>query len=143
MAIGTSLHSIDNNYVKPRIALDAKYYLNNTRPQYNDALIDFNNPTRVYLAVRSTYTIFGVMDLNVGMQGWAIRTGFQGGRGGGIWGVDIRITDNLTVGYEHFSCHVFDRNYRCGSEDSIKLRFHIGYDNNGYSSLSHKIKKLF
>jgi len=144
LASGVSLSTIDSSYVKPRVGFEGRYFFDNSLPAFNNKGMELpKDKAKSYIRVHSQYTVLGVLDLNVAMQGWASEQGFtgNGSRGGGIWGTTIRLSDNFSIGYEHFSCHNFNSANTCGSMDAMVFNFQIGYDGQGYKSLLGEIVK--
>jgi len=143
---GLSLATIDDSWVKPRAGFEARYFMDNSLPAFQNKGMDLPaDKAKSYILVHTTYTVLGFLDLNIAMQGWASEKGFtgNGSRGGGIWGFETRISDNFSVGYEHFSCHNFNTSNVCGNMDALVFKFNLGYDHKGYDSLLGKIKRAF
>lgn len=128
LGIGSTLSNFDSSYIEPKCGFSARYYVHNSMGRFQhvgtpDALT-FNS----YLRVKTTFTLLKIVDLNMSMQGWAVKGGFVNGQGGGRWGAAIRLTNNLALEYEHYSAHSFDNANLAGSYDYIGLKFEYGYD---------------
>lgn len=137
MGIGLSFSTINPKFVYPRAGFESRYFLSNTRPMFTNRLTQDNEHANAYIAVKTEYTVFKVTDIYANFQGWMARRGFSatGSQGGGNWGIRLRLSDNVTVNWEHYSCHTFNSDNNCGSEDFIGMFFHVGFNGHGYDSI--------
>lgn len=141
MGAGVGLQNINKDYVYPRVGFKSEYFTHNTLPVYNNKATSNKEFMNSYIEVESTYTVFKVLDFNVGMQGYATKdSGFKGGFGGGYWGSEIRIWKGLKLYYRHDSYHCFDTANDCGSVDRVGIFISIGYDYTNYSDIYTELR---
>jgi hypothetical protein len=129
--------AVDHDAIDSGFKLEAGYYVHNDRPRYNNRPTLLDERFNTKLAVYSKVTFYKFLDVDFGMQGFAVKNGFINAEGGAVFGLTFRIVPNMYVYYKHYSAHVFDNGNKkadAGTEDYIGVVFNFGYDK-GRSSL--------
>lgn len=142
--------SFSTNQLCPQCSVFSGYfemggYTNNSMPVYNNQPTPKNRFSKGKMQVHITNSWFGIIDLGIGMKGYLGQHSFKEARGGGEWYAIVNLTDNVSLKYQHYSCHVFDAinnpSPNCGSEDGFFIKFTFGM-NEARKYKSSLLKKI-
>jgi hypothetical protein len=144
--------AIDDSALQFGIESEVHAFMDNSLAAFNNRGMHLpDEKAKTYLKVNTKYVLYGLFEMEFGMQGWAAKSfGSSGSRGGGIWGFNVNVFGTrenprmFNIGYRHFSCHPFIQSQGgedCGNLDAIELKFTWG--NIKYDSINNKIRSLF